>query len=115
MEARRAPLGIVGFVFEGRPNVFADAAGVLRTGNAVVMRIGSDALRTAEAITAEALEPALAAAGLPPGAVSLVRSAGPGRRAGHCSTIDGSRSPSPEARARPSASSARSPAKPARP
>ena len=74
VEARRAPLGIVGFVFEGRPNVFADAAGVLRTGNAVVMRIGSDALRTAEAITADALEPALAAAGLPPGAVSLVRS-----------------------------------------
>ena len=80
VEARRAPLGIVGFVFEGRPNVFADAAGVLRTGNAVVMRIGSDALRTAEAITANALEPALAAAGLPPGAVSLVRS--PDRAAG---------------------------------
>ena len=80
VEARRAPLGIVGFVFEGRPNVFADAAGVLRTGNAVVMRIGSDALRTAEAITAEALEPALAATGMPPGAISLVRS--PDRAAG---------------------------------
>ena len=80
VEARRAPLGIVGFVFEGRPNVFADAAGVLRTGNAVVMRIGSDALRTAEAITTDALEPALAAAGLPPGAVSLVHS--PDRAAG---------------------------------
>ena len=75
VEARRAPLGIVGFVFEGRPNVFADAAGVLRTGNSVVMRIGSDALRTAEAITGEALEPALAAAGLPAGSLSLVRSA----------------------------------------
>ena len=45
VEARRAPLGVVGFVFEGRPNVFADATGVLRTGNTVVMRIGSDALR----------------------------------------------------------------------
>lgn len=78
--ARRAPLGAVGFVFEGRPNVFADATGVLRTGNTVVMRIGSDALGTAEAIVAEALAPALAEAGLPPGAVSLVRS--PARAAG---------------------------------
>ena len=43
VEARRAPLGVVGFVFEGRPNVFADAAGVVRTGNTVVFRIGSDA------------------------------------------------------------------------
>ena len=50
VEARRAPLGVVGFVFEGRPNVFADATGVLRTGNTVVMRIGRDALGTAEAI-----------------------------------------------------------------
>ena len=72
--ARRAPLGVVGFVFEGRPNVFADATGVLRTGNAVVMRIGSDALGTAEAIMDAALAPALAAAGMPDGAVSLVRS-----------------------------------------
>ena len=37
-------LGVTGFVFEGRPNVFADAAGVIRTGNTVVFRIGSDAL-----------------------------------------------------------------------
>ena len=50
VEARRAPLGVVGFVFEGRPNVFADAVGVLRTGNTVVFRIGSDALGTAIAI-----------------------------------------------------------------
>ncbi len=47
VEARRAPLGVVGFVFEGRPNVFADACGVVRTGNTVVFRIGSDALGTA--------------------------------------------------------------------
>ena len=78
--ARRAPLGVVGFVFEGRPNVFADATGVLRTGNTVVMRIGSDALGTAEAIVGEALAPALADAGLPAGSVSLVRS--PARAAG---------------------------------
>ncbi|TDT16276.1 glutamate-5-semialdehyde dehydrogenase [Ilumatobacter fluminis] len=75
VEARRAPLGVVGFVFEGRPNVFADAAGVVRTGNTVVFRIGSDALGTAQAIVEHALDPALAASGLPAGTVSLVPSA----------------------------------------
>lgn len=75
VEARRAPLGVVGFVFEGRPNVFADAAGVVRTGNTVVFRIGSDALGTARAIVEHALDPALSAAGLPAGTVSLVPSA----------------------------------------
>ena len=75
-----APLGIVGFVFEGRPNVFADATGVLRSGNTVVFRIGSDALGTARAIMSEALAPALAAARLPAGAVSLVDS--PSRASG---------------------------------
>lgn len=74
VEARRAPLGVVGFVFEGRPNVFADAAGVVRTGNTVVFRIGSDALGTAAAIVEHALDPALAAAGLPAGTVGLVAS-----------------------------------------
>lgn len=75
VEQTIAPLGVVGFVFEGRPNVFADATGVLRTGNTVVFRIGSDALGTARAIVAEALDPALAAAGLPAGAAALVDSA----------------------------------------
>lgn len=75
VEARRAPLGVVGFVFEGRPNVFADAAGVVRTGNTVVFRIGSDALGTARAIVDHALAPALGEAGLPGGTVSLVASA----------------------------------------
>lgn len=73
-------LGVIAFVFEGRPNVFADACGVLRAGNAVVFRIGSAALATARAIVEHALEPALSAAGLPPGAVSLVDS--PARSAG---------------------------------
>ncbi|MEI9964451.1 MAG: aldehyde dehydrogenase family protein [Caulobacteraceae bacterium] len=75
MEQVIAPLGVVGFVFEGRPNVFADAAGVLRTGNTVVFRIGGDALGTARAIVAHALDPALAEAGLPEGAAALVESA----------------------------------------
>ena len=69
-----APLGVVGFVFEGRPNVFADAAGVIRSGNTVVFRIGSDALGTARAIVSNALDPALEAAGLPHGAASLIDS-----------------------------------------
>ncbi|MFT6813318.1 MAG: glutamate-5-semialdehyde dehydrogenase [Ilumatobacter sp.] len=81
VEARRAPLGVVGFVFEGRPNVFADACGVVRTGNAVVFRIGSDALGTARAIVKHALEPALDEAGLPSGLVQLVDSAA--HAAGH--------------------------------
>ncbi|HEX2032664.1 MAG TPA: aldehyde dehydrogenase family protein [Chloroflexota bacterium] len=68
-------LGVIGFVFEGRPNVFADATGVLRSGNTAVMRIGSDALGTARAIAAHALRPALAEAGLPEGAVVLIERA----------------------------------------
>ena len=67
-------LGVVGFVFEGRPNVFADATGILRSGNTAVLRIGSDALGTARAIAREALQPALAAAGLPTGAITLIDS-----------------------------------------
>jgi glutamate-5-semialdehyde dehydrogenase len=67
-----APLGVVGFVFEGRPNVFADATGVIRAGNTVVFRIGSDALGTARAIVRHALDPAIAEAGLPAGAASLL-------------------------------------------
>lgn len=75
VEQLMAPLGPVGFVFEGRPNVFTDAAGVLRGGNTVVFRIGSDALGTAQAIMTYALEPALKASGLPDGAAMLVDSA----------------------------------------
>ncbi len=79
-EVRRAPLGVIGFVFEGRPNVFADATGVIRTGNTVVFRIGSDALGTARSIVEHALAPALAHAGLPSGSAVLVDS--PSRASG---------------------------------
>jgi glutamate-5-semialdehyde dehydrogenase len=75
VEQLTAALGVVGFVFEGRPNVFADAAGVLRGGNTVVFRIGSDALGTAKAIVEHALAPALETAALPAGACVLVDSA----------------------------------------
>lgn len=75
-----APLGVIAFVFEGRPNVLADAAGVLATGNAAVLRIGGDALGTAEAIRDLALVPALEESGLPEGVLGIVpvrdRSAG---------------------------------------
>ena len=74
LERRAAPLGVVAFVFEGRPNVFADGAGVVRNGNCAVMRIGGDALDTALAVEEHALRPALQAAGLPLGAVRLLRS-----------------------------------------
>jgi len=69
-----SPCGVVAFVFEGRPNVLADATGVLRSGNTAVFRIGSDALGTAQAIMEHALSPALADAGLPAGAVMLLES-----------------------------------------
>ena len=86
LHQHQAGLGVVGFVFEGRPNVFADACGVIRSGNAVVFRIGSDALGTARAIVDHALDPALAEAGLPPGTASLVDSAA--RSAGHAMFSD---------------------------
>ena len=69
----KSELGVAGFVFEGRPNVLADAAGVLRGGNTVVFRIGSDALTTSSYYEA-GLGSALKKAGIPTGAVSLVES-----------------------------------------
>ena len=70
-----SPCGVVAFVFEGRPNVLADATGVLRSGNTAVFRIGSDALGTARAIVEHALRPALCASRLPMDAVVLLESA----------------------------------------
>ena len=75
VELLGAALGPVGFVFEGRPNVLADACGVLRGGNTVVFRIGSDALRTAQCIMQRVIDPALKSNGLPAGAVVLIDSA----------------------------------------
>lgn len=70
-----AELGVVAFVFEGRPNVVADATGVLRGGNTVVFRIGRDALATAKKILELATVPALREAGLPEDAVTVIDSA----------------------------------------
>ncbi len=55
----KSPLGLVGFVFEGRPNVIADATGVLKSGNTALFRVGQDARQTANAIMEHALYPAL--------------------------------------------------------
>ena len=74
VEQVTAPLGVIGFVFEGRPNVFADATGVLKSGNTAVFRIGSDALGTANALMRLVILPALTVAGVPLGAVVLLDS-----------------------------------------
>ena len=74
IESHSAPLGVIGFVFEGRPNVFADATGVLRSRNVCVFRIGSDAFETALAIMDQAVLPSLADAGLPNSSVILLPS-----------------------------------------
>eukprot|EP00658_Telonema_sp_P-2_P014966 TRINITY_DN15717_c0_g1_i1.p1 TRINITY_DN15717_c0_g1~~TRINITY_DN15717_c0_g1_i1.p1 ORF type:complete len:387 (+),score=99.59 TRINITY_DN15717_c0_g1_i1:118-1278(+) len=66
-------LGTVAFVFEGRPNVLADAAGVLRAGNTVVLRIGSDAMGTALAMEEACITPALKASKLPDGSVVVLK------------------------------------------
>ncbi len=68
----RVPLGVIGFIYESRPNVTCDAAGLcLKSGNAVILRGGSEALRSNLAI-AGALARGLTRAGLPAAAVQLV-------------------------------------------
>jgi len=68
----RVPLGVVGIVYESRPNVTADAAGLcLKAGNATILRGGSEAIRSNRAI-ANCVHEGLAAAGLPENAVQVV-------------------------------------------
>lgn len=72
---RRIPIGTVGANFEARPNVALDVAGqLLKSLNTAVLRTGAAALRTVTALVDDVLRPALEDAGLPPGAVGLVRS-----------------------------------------
>lgn len=71
---RRVPLGVVGVVYESRPNVTSDVAAIcLKTGNAVVLRGGSEALASNRAIAA-AIHAGLNDAGLPETAVQLITS-----------------------------------------
>ena len=68
----RVPLGVIGIIYESRPNVTADVAGLtLKSGNAVILRGGSEALHSNQAI-ASCVHEGLAAAGLPRDAVQLV-------------------------------------------
>ena len=65
------PIGVIGMIYESRPNVGADAAGLcLKSGNAVLLRGGSDSFHSAQAIQAAVLT-GLRAAGLPDGAVQV--------------------------------------------
>jgi glutamate-5-semialdehyde dehydrogenase len=72
IERVRVPLGVVGIVYESRPNVTADAGALcLKAGNAAILRGGSDSYRTSRAIHA-ALAQGLREAGLPEDAIQLV-------------------------------------------
>ncbi len=72
IERVRVPLGVVGVIYESRPNVTADAAVLcLKAGNAAILRGGSESFRSARAIHA-ALVAGLRAAGLPADAIQLV-------------------------------------------
>ena len=71
---RRIPIGTVGANFEARPNVALDVAGqLLKSLNTAVLRTGGAALGTVTTLVDDVLRPALEGAGLPPGAVGLVR------------------------------------------
>ncbi|MGB9860185.1 MAG: glutamate-5-semialdehyde dehydrogenase, partial [Moorellaceae bacterium] len=68
----RVPLGVIGIIYEARPNVTVDAAGLcLKTGNAVILRGGSEAIHSNRAIT-KIISAAATAAGVPEGAIQLV-------------------------------------------
>ncbi|MRD72746.1 glutamate-5-semialdehyde dehydrogenase [Rhodocyclus tenuis] len=68
----RVPLGVIGIIYEARPNVTADAAALcLKSGNAAILRGGSEAIRCNRAIAALVQE-GLAAAGLPADAVQVI-------------------------------------------
>lgn len=70
---KRVPLGVIGIIYEARPNVTADAVGLcLKAGNAVVLKGGSEAIHSNSAV-ADVMVRAGKAAGLPEGAVGLVR------------------------------------------
>ncbi|MGB9271638.1 MAG: glutamate-5-semialdehyde dehydrogenase, partial [Pseudolabrys sp.] len=72
VERVRVPLGVIGIIYESRPNVTADAAVLcMKAGNAAILRGGSDSMRSSRAILS-ALTRGLEAAGLPEAAVQLV-------------------------------------------
>ena len=71
----RVPIGVIGIIYESRPNVTADAAGLcVKAGNACILRGGSEALHSNQAIAA-CVRAGLAEAGLPEAAVQVVETA----------------------------------------
>src|SRR5450759_13927 len=69
IQRRRVPLGVIGIIYESRPNVTADAGALcLKSGNAVILRGGSESMRSNAAIHA-CLEQGLKEAGLPEAAI----------------------------------------------
>lgn len=73
IEKRRVPLGVIGIIFEARPNVTADAIGLcIKSGNACVLRGGSESIRSNIAI-ADCLAEAAYRTSIPEGAIQLVR------------------------------------------
>jgi len=76
LEERRRPVGVVGANYEARPNVTIDVASQLvKSRNAGVLRTGGAALGSAIALHEEVIRPAMAAAGLDPAAIQIVRTA----------------------------------------
>lgn len=68
----RIPIGVIGIIYESRPNVTADAAGLcLKSGNAVILRGGSEAINSNNAI-AKVLKEACEDAGVPSGAIQVI-------------------------------------------
>ncbi|MGY6276151.1 glutamate-5-semialdehyde dehydrogenase [Methylomonas sp. MgM2] len=73
---KSVPLGVVGIIYESRPNVTTDAAGVcIKSGNAVILRGGSEALQTNMCL-ADAMIDGAVAAGLPEHAIQIIRTPG---------------------------------------
>lgn len=74
IEKRRVPLGVIGIIYESRPNVTADAFGLcFKTGNAVILKGGSDALSSNMAIT-EVIRESLKSEGINQNAIQLINS-----------------------------------------
>ena len=72
IEKKRVPLGVIGIIYESRPNVTADAFGLcFKTGNAVILKGGSDAIHSNMAIT-KALRNSLEVSGVTPDAIQLI-------------------------------------------
>ena len=73
---KSVPLGVIGIIYESRPNVTTDAAGVcIKSGNAIILRGGSEALQT-NMLLADTMIKGAVAAGLPQHAIQIIRTSG---------------------------------------